>query len=328
MPFELVPGLRDAVHEAFGPNPAERYCTDGFLTGLVSMEIPRVDPSLGHVLRRPLGPVPVLDLAVRSDAQKERWIGPLERFEAIGSWALTEPEHGSDAALGLENLRHPRRRHVDDPRGQKVVWQRELRRRHGHLGARHGRWERQGVPRREGDARLPRRDAEGEDRQAVGPERRHPTRRRRGGGVEPAPRRPHVQGRGGAARDGPRRRLVGGVRDGDGALRDDARLLHAARPVREAHRRLPARPGRARADARQRGRHPGHGPRARPALRRARPAPRAGVAGEGVGRGPDARDGAASDAVCSAATASCSSTTWPASSPTPRPCTATRARAR
>ena len=102
MPFELVPGLRDAVHEAFGPSPAERYCTDGFLTGLVSMEIPRVDPSLGTFFGVHWGLCLYSIWRFGSDAQKERWIGPLERFEAIGSWALTEPEHGSDAALGLE----------------------------------------------------------------------------------------------------------------------------------------------------------------------------------------------------------------------------------
>ena len=102
MPFDLVPGLRDAVHEAFGPDPAERYCTDGFLTGLVSMEIPRVDPSLGTFFGVHWGLCLYSIWRFGSDAQKETWIGPLERFEKIGSWALTEPEHGSDAALGLE----------------------------------------------------------------------------------------------------------------------------------------------------------------------------------------------------------------------------------
>lgn len=102
MPFEIVPGLRDALREAFGPNPAERYCTDGFLTGLVSMEIPRVDPSVGTFLGVHWGLCLYSIWRFGSDAQKERWVGPLERFEAIGSWALTEPEHGSDAALGLE----------------------------------------------------------------------------------------------------------------------------------------------------------------------------------------------------------------------------------
>jgi glutaryl-CoA dehydrogenase len=37
-----------------------------------------------------------------SDEQKERFLRPLERFDMVGSWALTEPDHGSDASRGLE----------------------------------------------------------------------------------------------------------------------------------------------------------------------------------------------------------------------------------
>jgi len=33
-----------------------------------------------------------------TDAQKQRWLKPLARGEAIGAWALTEPESGSDAS--------------------------------------------------------------------------------------------------------------------------------------------------------------------------------------------------------------------------------------
>ena len=102
MPFDLVPGLRDALHEALGDRPAERYCTDGFTTGLLSLEIPRVDPSLGTFLGVHWGLCLYSIWRFGSDAQKEKWIGPLERFEKFGSWALTEPAHGSDAALGLE----------------------------------------------------------------------------------------------------------------------------------------------------------------------------------------------------------------------------------
>ena len=102
MPFDLVPGLRDTLREALGPNPAQRYCTDGFTTGLVSMEIPRVDPSLGTFLGVHWGLCLVSIWRFGSEAQKAKWVGPLERFEKIGSWALTEPDHGSDASLGLE----------------------------------------------------------------------------------------------------------------------------------------------------------------------------------------------------------------------------------
>lgn len=102
MPFDLVPGLRDTLHDALGPNPAERYCTDPLTAGIIAMEIPRVEPSLGTFLGVHWGLCLVSIWQFGSEAQKEKWVGPLERFEKIGSWALTEPEHGSDAALGLE----------------------------------------------------------------------------------------------------------------------------------------------------------------------------------------------------------------------------------
>lgn len=69
--------------------------------GLVNMEISRIDGSLGTVIAVQGG------LALRSiaffgsDAQKERWLGPLARGEEYGAFALTEPDHGSDSA-GLE----------------------------------------------------------------------------------------------------------------------------------------------------------------------------------------------------------------------------------
>ncbi|NVN00122.1 acyl-CoA dehydrogenase family protein [Arthrobacter sp. SDTb3-6] len=68
--------------------------------GLVNMEISRIDGSLGTVVAVQGG------LAMRSiayfgsDAQKERWLGPLARGEEYGAFALTEPDHGSDS-VGL-----------------------------------------------------------------------------------------------------------------------------------------------------------------------------------------------------------------------------------
>jgi len=68
--------------------------------GLVNMEVSRIDGSLGTVIAVQGG------LAMRSiayfgsDAQKERWLGPLARGEEYGAFALTEPDHGSDS-VGL-----------------------------------------------------------------------------------------------------------------------------------------------------------------------------------------------------------------------------------
>lgn len=102
MPFELVQPLAAMLRNALGENPAERYCTDPMIAGLVSLEVPRVDPSLGTFLGVHWGLCLVSIHLFGSDEQKERWLGPLEQFDKIGSWALTEPAHGSDAAAGLE----------------------------------------------------------------------------------------------------------------------------------------------------------------------------------------------------------------------------------
>lgn len=102
MPFALIEPFAAMLREALGERPGKRYCTDPFTTGLVGMEIPRVDPSFGTFLGVHWGLCLVSIHLFGSDAQKEKWFGPLERFEKIGSWALTEPDHGSDAAAGLE----------------------------------------------------------------------------------------------------------------------------------------------------------------------------------------------------------------------------------
>ncbi|MBN9154886.1 MAG: acyl-CoA dehydrogenase family protein [Microbacterium sp.] len=65
--------------------------------GLVNMEISRGDGSLGTVLAVQGG------LALRALAlfgsreQQDRWLVPLARCEVLGSFALTEPDHGSDS---------------------------------------------------------------------------------------------------------------------------------------------------------------------------------------------------------------------------------------
>jgi glutaryl-CoA dehydrogenase len=100
-PHELVPGFAAMLREALGEHPGRRYCTDRMVAALLSLEIPRVDPSINTFLGVHWGLCMVSIYRYGSPEQKERWLGPLERFEAIGSWALTEPEHGSDAAAGL-----------------------------------------------------------------------------------------------------------------------------------------------------------------------------------------------------------------------------------
>lgn len=65
--------------------------------GLVNMEISRGDGSLGTVVAVQ-GGLALRTLALfGSPAQQERYLVPLARAEVLGSFALTEPDHGSDS---------------------------------------------------------------------------------------------------------------------------------------------------------------------------------------------------------------------------------------
>jgi len=96
-PFELVPkiaelGLAGGVIQGYG-------CPGMSATaaGLVSMEWARADGSIGTFfgVHSNLA-MQSIDM-LGSDEQKDRWLEPMARLEAIGAFGLTEPEHGSDA---------------------------------------------------------------------------------------------------------------------------------------------------------------------------------------------------------------------------------------
>ncbi|MBA2476217.1 MAG: acyl-CoA dehydrogenase family protein [Actinobacteria bacterium] len=96
-PFALVPKI-GALGIAGGT--IEGYGCPGMsatASGLVNLEWGRADGSLGTFFgvhsNLAMGSI----AAFGSDAQKERWLPPLARLEAVGAFALTEPAHGSDA---------------------------------------------------------------------------------------------------------------------------------------------------------------------------------------------------------------------------------------
>lgn len=65
--------------------------------GLVNMEVSRGDGSLGTVIAVQ-GGLALRTLALfGSPAQQERWLAPVARGEVAASFALTEPDHGSDS---------------------------------------------------------------------------------------------------------------------------------------------------------------------------------------------------------------------------------------
>ncbi|MGM1017416.1 MAG: acyl-CoA dehydrogenase family protein [Actinomycetota bacterium] len=71
--------------------------------GLVNMEISRGDGSLGTVLAVQ-GGLALRTLALFGSAQQQdRWLAPLADASVLGSFALTEPDHGSDS-VSLETV--------------------------------------------------------------------------------------------------------------------------------------------------------------------------------------------------------------------------------
>src|SRR5947209_3516006 len=98
-PFELVPkiaklGIAGGTIQGYG-------CAglSVLATALVSLEWARADGSVGTFFGVHSGLAMGSIYRFGSDEQRERWLPEMARFEKIGAFALTEPEHGSDVVL-------------------------------------------------------------------------------------------------------------------------------------------------------------------------------------------------------------------------------------
>jgi glutaryl-CoA dehydrogenase len=101
-PLDLVPrfaeeGLVGRSYDTEGSPRASRL-----LTGFISMEASRVDPSMATFLGVHNGLAMGSLVILGSEEQKRRWLPGMLELEKIGCFALTEPHGGSDVALGLE----------------------------------------------------------------------------------------------------------------------------------------------------------------------------------------------------------------------------------
>ncbi|CAG7573507.1 glutaryl-CoA dehydrogenase [Barrientosiimonas humi] len=111
---EVLPVINEAWEEAEFPRAlAERMgelglVGDGIVgygcppmspmaVGLVHMELNRGDGSLGTFLGVQAGLAMQSIAMLGSQEQKEQWLPRMARVEALGAFALTEPEHGSDS---------------------------------------------------------------------------------------------------------------------------------------------------------------------------------------------------------------------------------------
>ena len=69
------------------------------VVGLANLELARADGSFATFLGAHSG-LAMSAIALGGDEEtKQRWLPPMARLEAIGAFALTEPDHGSDAHL-------------------------------------------------------------------------------------------------------------------------------------------------------------------------------------------------------------------------------------
>jgi glutaryl-CoA dehydrogenase len=100
-PFQIIPGYRDLgisglTYKGYGCRGKSTL-----LSGCVSMEMARVDPSIStfHGVQSGLAMGSIYLLG--SEEQKQHWLPRMARVDLIGAFALTEPEVGSGTAAGL-----------------------------------------------------------------------------------------------------------------------------------------------------------------------------------------------------------------------------------
>ena len=108
-PFEVLPKLAELN---IAGTTIEGYGCPGMsatAAGLVARELARGDGGLTTFFAVHSGVAMTSIATLGSEEQKERWLPPMARMEKIGAFALTEPDHGSDAAL----LETTARRDVD-----------------------------------------------------------------------------------------------------------------------------------------------------------------------------------------------------------------------
>ena len=98
-PFELLPKLAELnivgdTMVGYGTTPMSAVGS-----GLLMYELSRVDGSIATFFGVHVGLAMQSIYLLGSDEQRQRWLPPMARLEKTGAFALTEPEHGSDAVI-------------------------------------------------------------------------------------------------------------------------------------------------------------------------------------------------------------------------------------
>jgi glutaryl-CoA dehydrogenase len=98
-PFELLPKLAELnivgdTMVGYGTTPMSAVAS-----GLLQYELSRVDGSIGTFVGVHVGLAMQSIYLLGSDEQRQRWLPSMARLEKVGAFALTEPDHGSDAVI-------------------------------------------------------------------------------------------------------------------------------------------------------------------------------------------------------------------------------------
>jgi glutaryl-CoA dehydrogenase len=99
-PFEVIPKLA-ALNIVGDHNLGDHGCTpmSAVANGLINYELSRIDGSIATFLAVHVGLAMQSINILGSEEQRQRYLPAMARMEKIGAFALTEPEHGSDAVI-------------------------------------------------------------------------------------------------------------------------------------------------------------------------------------------------------------------------------------
>jgi glutaryl-CoA dehydrogenase len=100
-PHHLLPSLGELGVIGIGYDRPGRPAASRLLTSFVTLEISRVDTSMATFFGVHSGLAMGSIVVLGSQEQRERWLPDMFAMRAIGAFALTEPDGGSDVAGGL-----------------------------------------------------------------------------------------------------------------------------------------------------------------------------------------------------------------------------------
>ncbi|MGY1825329.1 MULTISPECIES: acyl-CoA dehydrogenase family protein [unclassified Blastococcus] len=101
-PRQLIPGIAELGIAGVSIQGYGCRGRSPLLDGMIAMELSKGDPSIATFMGVHGGLAMGSVYLCGSEEQKERWLPAMARMELIGAFGLTEPDHGSDVARGLQ----------------------------------------------------------------------------------------------------------------------------------------------------------------------------------------------------------------------------------